>query len=203
MVLSTGSRQAAESPPQTFTPMSGMLADRCHGQEHPRDLTNVARLHRAALLARAQFLSRAPSDAWDLLQDTFERALRTMPLGLPSDETRRWMLVVMHNIHFDRCRAAKPWAETDCCNEPSWRALDVDQVRACLRRLDPRLRDAYVLQTEERLPLRTIAERLGIPVATVGTRLFRARRRLRELLEVERSPAESEHAQRTPSEDSQ
>lgn len=86
--------------------------------------------------------------------------------------------------------------EFDGDKESSWRAIELDQVRACLGRLDPRLRDAYVLQAEERLPLLMIAERLGIPVATAGTRVFRARRRLRELLEAERNPMESACFQR-------
>jgi len=213
MVSSTGSRQTAGSSLQTLMHMSTALATGCHGHRDADDLTDVAKMHRAALLARARGLSRRSSDAWDLLQDTFERALRAMPRGLPSGDRLRWMLVVMHNLHFDRCRAQKrrqtvaltedvACVEFDADKESSWRSIDPDQVRACLSRLDPRLRDAYVLQTEERLPLLMIAERLGIPVATAGTRLFRARRRLRELLEAECGPVESAGSQRTSSVDS-
>jgi RNA polymerase sigma-70 factor (ECF subfamily) len=149
--------------------------------------------HTPALLARALFLTRTHADAWDLVQDTLERALRRQaPSSQP--ELRRWLFVVMHHLHLDRCRHAqrhRSIAVTDDVlvlglssenPEPSWSRLGAADVQECLAQLDPRLREAYVLHAERGLRLTDIAEQLGVPLSTVGTRVFRARRRLRVLL---------------------
>jgi RNA polymerase sigma-70 factor (ECF subfamily) len=51
-----------------------------------------------------------------------------------------------------------------------------------LQRLSPAQRAAVVLHYEADLPLREVASRMGTSVAAVKVHLFRARRRLRELL---------------------
>lgn len=149
--------------------------------------------HAPALLARALFLTSNHADAWDLVQDTFERALRRRP-PVPQHELRRWLLVVIHHLHLDRCRHARRRRSVTLTEdmsipspgpeaaEPSWTRLAAADVSDCVNRLDPRLRDAYLLHSEHRLRLAAVAERLGIPIATAGTRVFRARRQLRALL---------------------
>lgn len=165
------------------------------------DFELVVRQHGRALLSRAIRLTRRQSDAWDLLQDTVERALSRLPPDLPLSKVRPWLFVIMQNIHLDRCRRAgrrKFVALSDDIATPSgeeaqavpaWRSIDLDEVHACLDRLDPRLREPYLLQVEHGLSLAAIAERTGTPLATVGTRLFRARRRLRALLSTGDSAA--------------
>ena len=53
--------------------------------------------HTPALVARALFLARNHADAWDLVQDTLERALRRRP-PFPQHDLRRWLFVVMHHL---------------------------------------------------------------------------------------------------------
>jgi RNA polymerase sigma-70 factor (ECF subfamily) len=119
-----------------------------------------------------------------------------MPDDLPGTKVRAWLFVIMQNLHRDRCRAAgrrrfvalsddimTPDADEGAA-VPAWRSIDLEEVHACLGQLDPRLREPYLLQVEQGLSLADIAERVGTPVATVGTRLFRARRKLRALLVV-------------------
>jgi RNA polymerase sigma-70 factor (ECF subfamily) len=162
-----------------------------------RELGSVATpaVHTAELLARAMYLARDQSDAWDLVQDTLERALRRLAPENPQ-HLRRWLLVVLHNLYLDRCRRARRYRnvaltedalvlepEESEAKEPAWRSVDIADVRSCLERLDPRLREAYLLQAEQGLCLAEVASRLGVPMATAGTRVFRARRRLRQLLQ--------------------
>ncbi|HEV8547858.1 MAG TPA: sigma-70 region 4 domain-containing protein, partial [Polyangiaceae bacterium] len=66
--------------------------------------------------------------------------------------------------------------------EPRWMTIDAALVRRCLEDLDPRLRDAYLLRSEQHLPLADVATQLGVAPSTAGTRVFRARRKLRQML---------------------
>jgi RNA polymerase sigma-70 factor (ECF subfamily) len=159
------------------------------------DFDAVARTHSSALLNHATRLTRGRFDAWDLVQDTFERALSRPPKALEPIKVRCWLFVVMHNLHRDRCRSAARHRSVALTEDaltfvpdeerqqlPHWRSIDLSEIRACLDKLEPLLREPYELQVEQGLTLAEIAERLHVPMATVGTRIFRARRKLRALL---------------------
>lgn len=142
------------------------------------------------------------ADAADLVQDTVERAMRQ---GLPPDvhNPRAWLTTMMHNLFIDHCRAAarvpqhEPLdevhnnvtpLEVDSDNEePAWSQTTLDDVRAALEMIDPTFREVYILHTFERQSYEEIAARLKISRVTVGTRLTRARLRLRKVL-VGRGP---------------
>ena len=64
-------------------------------------------------------------------------------------------------------------------------AAGLEALIPALRELSPAQRAAVVLHYEADLPVREVAERMGTSVATVKVHLFRARRRLRELLSEE------------------
>jgi DNA-directed RNA polymerase specialized sigma24 family protein len=65
---------------------------------------------------------------------------------------------------------------------PAWADLGVEDVRNALRSLPRRLGEPFELHVFRRLSYRQIAGRLRMPIATVGTRIFRARRTMRALL---------------------
>ncbi|MFY0537107.1 RNA polymerase sigma factor [Nannocystis pusilla] len=109
---------------------------------------------------------------------------------------------MLHHLFLDRCRArvrgpthasldevALPAPEPAA--EPAWAALTRDDVVAAVERLEPDFRRVYQLHSLEGVPYQEIAARLGIPKATVGTRLARARRKLRDLLLPARAADES------------
>jgi RNA polymerase sigma-70 factor, ECF subfamily len=144
----------------------------------------------------AERLCRSHADAADLVQDTFMRAAK---VGIPIEVRNpcAWLATTMHHLFIDRCRAdaRKPAEETLSAEheavvqheheherEPAWCALSIDDVRAALPELEPIYREVYAMYTFERRSYEAIAARLGIDRVTVGTRLSRARRRLRELL---------------------
>ena len=60
------------------------------------------------------------------------------------------------------------------------------RFREALEALSPKLREAFVLATLEGMPGEEVAASLGIPVATLWTRLHNARRALREHLGADR-----------------
>lgn len=143
----------------------------------------------------AERLCANAADARDLVQDTFERVTRQ---GLPSDVRNpcAWLAKSMHNLFIDRCRSAarrpnhEPLAEQHAditqleadSPEPAWTMITVEDVREALTELDAAYREVYVLYTFERRSYEQIAERLSIQRVTVGTRLNRARKKLREVL---------------------
>jgi len=147
----------------------------------------------AFLRRLARRLCHDAADAHDLVQDTFERAL--LRTHEQPRNPRAWLASIMHNLFVDRCRAKarRPLMEAwndeitaaqppDAGGEPGWADLSLDDVRAALDQLEPRFRDVYVLHTFERRSYREIADHFAMRSVTVGTRLNRARRMLREIL---------------------
>lgn len=155
--------------------------------------------HREALEEMAMRLCGNRDDAHDLVQDTFERALR-IGRARPPDNPRGWLATLMRNVFIDHCRRQnrqprlvpiavehherwEPEAEAE--PEPEWASITPAQVRAALSRLDLQLRRIGELRFLSGASYEQIAALLGIPRNTVGTRLGRARRTMRALLRAE------------------
>jgi RNA polymerase sigma-70 factor (ECF subfamily) len=159
-------------------------------------IAEVVRSHWQVLLARAQRIAHDADDAADLLQDALERALRVEadwagPAVVP------WLVTVMRHLFIDRCRqrrvrstqlrllemsyeGAERMADSDEEVPTSGRITD-ETLRDAIEKLDEPFRCVFELHAR-RWSLSEIGRALGIPVSTVGTRLFRARRKLRNLL---------------------
>jgi RNA polymerase sigma-70 factor (ECF subfamily) len=112
---------------------------------------------------------------------------------LPSNP-RAWLATVMHNLFINRCRASArrrhlqsledvPHLEApEPVAEPSWMTITVDQVRAAAEQLEPPFREVFRMHVFERRSYTEIATLLAVRPLTVGTRLTRARRKLRTIL---------------------
>jgi RNA polymerase sigma-70 factor, ECF subfamily len=136
-------------------------------------------------------LTKNAADAGDLLQSTSLRALEKRRLfvrGSSSDLTR-WLFRIMLNLHRDGLRAGSHEMKVDWLDElpgapatdPAlWTLVDDGEIAAAVARLPPRLRSVYELFATERCSYARIADRLGMPIKTVGTQMFRARDRLRK-----------------------
>lgn len=148
-----------------------------------------------ALYARALRLVRSPSDAWDLVQDTYERALRGKASFQPGTNLRLWLMTILYNLFLDRCRrqAREPRAvaidEHEVASpEPyspePWESISHEEVAAALALLERPFREVYEMRLIDNCSYDEIADRLTIPRSTVGTRLMRARHKLRETLAI-------------------
>lgn len=157
-----------------------------------RRLDELTRAHQATLLAVARKLCRSSFDPDDLVQDVLLKTVAHFD-RLPADVNHvAWMTRVMHNLFIDqvRRRSARPDQPIDEAQVAAplpegrawWEALDADDIRAALPRLPDELRSTFELFAFDGLSYKDIAARLGVPVATVGTRVLRARRRLRVAL---------------------
>jgi RNA polymerase sigma-70 factor (ECF subfamily) len=142
-------------------------------------------------------LERCDAAADDLLQDTVEHALRGARGFKPGTNVRSWLHRIMTNAFIDRCRSRWRFVHLDDdCEEPgsqetyeppAWVDLAMADVAEAANSLEEPLRTTFQLGCVDRLPYRTVAERLAIPITTVGTRLLRARAKVRRRL-LERLP---------------
>jgi RNA polymerase sigma-70 factor, ECF subfamily len=154
--------------------------------------------HEGILRAAAANLCRKQWETDDLVQDTFERALRFLQAGNPRPaHLRAWLVSILRNAFIDRIRRRavtfEPLAESGDARapaapesepEPAWAGVSIAEVRAALGALDADQRQAFELHYLEGLSYRDVAERMSIPQNTVASRLFRARKALRRVLDA-------------------
>ena len=143
------------------------------------------------VIARA--LCRDHSKAEDLVQDTFERALRALDQLDPEKNPRSWMVTILNNLHIDRCRQLArlephvpcdevPLSSQEATDAPIWSTLTTDDVARAVAELPGELQTTYCLFALEGKSYIEIAKRLGISKTTVGTRILRARAHLKKKL---------------------
>jgi RNA polymerase sigma-70 factor (ECF subfamily) len=143
-------------------------------------------------------------DAHDVCQETFLRILRRADGYREGGRFSTWMYQIALNLCRDRRRKRRRWTSIVAeglfdDDDPSrfadpadsWNRPDDDAARGELRRMVGRAleripadqREVLVLKEFEGLRYREIADLVGIPIGTVMSRLYTARRRLAEALE--------------------
>lgn len=142
------------------------------------------------LFARALRLSRNPSVAEDLVQDTVERAIKFESHFIVGTNARAWLFQILFSVFITRCRRnrreqrALGWLSTDPC---AWTIPETGQASMSsltpalteqLARLPEAFRRAVELVDLEQLSYRDAADRMGVPVGTVMSRLHRGRKLL-------------------------
>ncbi|MDC0713974.1 RNA polymerase sigma factor [Stigmatella sp. ncwal1] len=149
----------------------------------------------AKLEERARFLCRGrnPSDARDLLQDTYERAFRAFHTYDRNAPPMPWLASILVRRFLDMCRHDKRHPEQEFTEaedqasqeaEPSepWGGYTLDDVWRAVDLLPEEFRDVVRLKDMEGLSYAQIGKRLGLAPMTVGTRIFRARKKLKDIL---------------------
>jgi RNA polymerase sigma-70 factor (ECF subfamily) len=149
--------------------------------------------HEAELRSAARHICRDAAEREDLIQDTFERALRFLAANPRPNNMCPWLISILRNAFIDRRRraaVAKTVLDNDVAErtpdpapDPPWSTISLDEVRAALAELDEPQRVVFELHYLRGVRYREIVDRLGIPANTVATRLFRARKALREILQ--------------------
>ena len=155
--------------------------------------------HLDALYRVALRLTGEASQAEDLVQDTMLKAYRSWRQYRPGTNAKGWLLTILRNTFINdyRRRKLEPVATDLEAIEPHaiYRAVeDVDpegaffakivdeKVLEAIDALPPDFREVLVLSDMEGLRYGEIAEALKVPVGTVKSRLFRARRLLQASL---------------------
>jgi RNA polymerase sigma-70 factor (ECF subfamily) len=155
--------------------------------------------HLDALYRVALRLTGDPSQAEDLVQDTMLKAYRAWRQYRPGTNAKGWLLTILRNTFINdyRRRKLEPVAMDLEAVEPHalYRAVEqtdpegaffskiVDaKVLEAIDALPPEFREVLVLSDIEGMRYAEIAETLQVPVGTVKSRLFRARRQLQAAL---------------------
>lgn len=152
----------------------------------------VAEIPHLRRFARSLVGDRESAD--DLVQDCLERAWSRAHLLRSEGELRVWLFTILHNLYVSSLRkrrretrlAAVP-GRVEAQSSPARQELGVtmDDLERALDALDDDQRAALLLVVVEDLPYQEAASVLGVPLGTFMSRLHRARRRLRALLEGE------------------
>ena len=144
----------------------------------------------------AMSLTRNPTDAEDLVQETYVRAIPAMgSLGTDSNH-RSWLFTILRNLRINQLRRQRTAPEigvsenaenvfVETSRDPYALfvgKVDRERVREAIRQLSVGQREIIVLREYEELSYQELAGILNCPVGTVMSRLARARSRLRALL---------------------
>jgi RNA polymerase sigma-70 factor (ECF subfamily) len=161
----------------------------------------LVRRYQAEILNLARAMTAGDGDAEDLTQEAFVRAWRGIR-SFRSDSTfKTWLygiainVVRTHRVRRTRLRRIFQVSPTDEKRnaDPLDRASADDGIEAplairelidrALATLPAEMREAVVLRDVQGLEYREIAAALDVPIGTVESRIFRARKALRPLLE--------------------
>jgi len=141
------------------------------------------------LRARALRLARSRADADDLVQETFLRALRFEGTFVPGTNLRAWLHQILESVFVSRCRsrtrerrAMDRFAGDPTLTRPAFAPPEIQavtgHVHQALSSLPPKFLEVVELVDLRDHSYREAADQLGVPVGTVMSRLFRARRLL-------------------------
>jgi RNA polymerase sigma-70 factor, ECF subfamily len=156
--------------------------------------------HIDGLYGFAMTLTRDQTEAEDLVQDTYLRAMRAFGRLMPDSNLKSWLFAIMRNAWLNQLRHTRSgpqFVELDAEeeNRTQWldhmandphavyvRKLERDEVRAAIDSLPHLYREIIVLRDIEGFSYQQISSILGCPAGTVMSRLGRAREKLRRLL---------------------
>jgi RNA polymerase sigma-70 factor (ECF subfamily) len=164
-----------------------------------RSFDDEALPHLDALYRVALRLTGDQSQAEDLVQDTMLKAYRAWRQYRPGTNAKGWLLTILRNTFINdyRRRKHEPIAMDLEQAEPHaiYRSMQEsdpegnffsqivdDKVLEAIDALPTEFREVLVLSDIEGMSYAEIAETLKVPVGTVKSRLFRARRQLQAQL---------------------
>lgn len=172
----------------------------------PSDFGDEALGHLDALYSTARRLTRNPSEADDLVQDTYVKAFRHRRRFRAGTNLRAWLFAILHNTFLNDIRRRKG-SPVDVDGESAGRAAErqpdsgptpeeslvaqatAAEVDAALAALPEIYREAVWLRDAEELSYAEIAGVLQVPPGTVMSRIARGRRLLLETLTENRASA--------------
>jgi RNA polymerase sigma-70 factor (ECF subfamily) len=152
-------------------------------------------------------------DAHDLVQDAVLRAFQHRNQLRDAGAGRSWLFRILIRTHQNRVRSAKRRPESvesdlseerfeaaladwsaDCAGDWLERLADRELVQRAIEEIDVPFRAVLLLSDVEEFSQREVAGILDLPEGTVASRLFRARRALREILSRDSADAAARRA---------
>lgn len=173
-------------------------------EQRRREFEEVALPLQPTVLRMALAMTRHPADAADLAQETYYKAWRFFPAFRQGSDCKAWLTAILRNAYINRYRRRQrrpaevefdEWQEIDPVfrdehvrmpapdDETAMGEALSDEVVDALDQLPDHFRDVVILSDVQGLSYQEVADRVGCPIGTVRSRLFRARATLRELLD--------------------
>ena len=148
-------------------------------------------------------LTRDPSDADDVVQETYLRAYRSWHTYAPGSDCRRWLFTICRNAFLRSLERERPTVDLDDVERDVIGAGEVyvaaleegytelfartdigPAIDRAVQELPEPFRTTLVLVDVQDQSYESAAEVLGVPIGTIRSRLFRGRRLVQERLLV-------------------
>jgi len=149
----------------------------------------------------ARWLVHNSTDAEDLVQETYLKALRSFASFQPGTNFRAWMFQILRNTFLSSCSKLDRRMTVALDSEGDEQELAVDTktpetilmnrsnsqlVQRAIDDLPVHYREALLLCEVEEMSYQKIAEILSVPIGTVMSRLARARKAVRATIMSEK-----------------
>jgi len=146
----------------------------------------------------AMWLARNRDEAEDLVQETYAKALKGFSSFQPGTNFRAWMFRILRNAFLNSrtglkmSHSAHLELEDDSPLMPVaehtpesilLRQINHEALYRAIEQLPIVFREVLILRDVEEMNYQEVAEALSIPIGTVMSRLSRARRLLRDMLQ--------------------
>jgi RNA polymerase sigma-70 factor (ECF subfamily) len=178
---------------ETQIARDALLAIRCQLGE-PRAFRALVDEMEQPLLYYVTKLTGDADVAPDVLQQIWLVAFDRIGKLREPAALRTWLYRIARGTALNRIRSdvtrrriekeAAVVANADSMEQPQFDDADVGALHAALDLLDERRREVLVLHFLDDLSIEEIAEVVGVPPGTVKSRIYHAKRELRELLEM-------------------
>ena len=177
------------------------LVDRCRKNDHEAFSVLVDR-HKRMVLGCAYRIVGDEEEAEDIAQDVFLRVYQALPRFRGESKFTTWLYRIVSNVCLNRLRKVNPetvsieandeeqrfspsyLADSDNTPEANfeWKRFR-ERVRGMVSTLPPQYSEVVHLRHMHGLAYDEIANTLNLPLGTVKTHLFRAKEKLKQILE--------------------